>query len=164
MIVIKLFKRCDNDTKQYDTDCRSAPMLLYLHRWYLKLLLPVKWSTHLHRSTGIPTSILLDLYAIQDDTAYKEGQVSTVHHCILGLCFYRRGEHIIFYVCQSWLYYLFVTDCKYKFHNPEGKYFVTFSVVYWIDVFTRNIYREILLDSFKYCQNNKGLNIHGAAL
>lgn len=48
---------------------------------------------------------------------------------------------------------------KYKFRNPEGLYFITFSVVRWIDVFTRNIYREILLDSFKYCQQNKGLQI-----
>jgi len=49
---------------------------------------------------------------------------------------------------------------KYKFHNPEGLYFVTFTVVRWIDVFTRNNYREILLDSFKYCQASKGLIIH----
>lgn len=39
-------------------------------------------------------------------------------------------------------------------------YFITFSVVHWIDVFTRNIYREILLNSFKFCQQNKGLRIH----
>jgi len=50
---------------------------------------------------------------------------------------------------------------KYKFRNTEGKYFVTFSVINWIDVFTRNMYREILLESLVYCQNNKGLIIHG---
>jgi putative transposase len=49
---------------------------------------------------------------------------------------------------------------KYKFHNPEGIYFVTFAVVRWIDVFTRNRYREILLESFRYCQKEKGLRIH----
>ena len=49
---------------------------------------------------------------------------------------------------------------KYKFHNPEGTYFVTFSIVGWVDVFTRNEYRNIMLDSFKYCINNKGLVIH----
>ncbi len=49
---------------------------------------------------------------------------------------------------------------KYKFHDSEGTYFITFSVVGWVDIFTRNEYRNILLDSFKYCINNKGLVIH----
>lgn len=49
---------------------------------------------------------------------------------------------------------------KYKFHNPDGVYFITFSVVKWVDVFTRDIYRKIMLDSFRYCQKEKGLVIH----
>lgn len=48
---------------------------------------------------------------------------------------------------------------KYKFYNPKGIYFVTFSVVKWIDVFTRNLYKDILLDSLTFCQKNKGLRI-----
>ncbi|MEM6737238.1 MAG: transposase, partial [Bacteroidota bacterium] len=27
---------------------------------------------------------------------------------------------------------------KYKFHNKEGLYFISFAVVYWIDVFVRD--------------------------
>jgi putative transposase len=49
---------------------------------------------------------------------------------------------------------------KYKFHDPEGLYFITFTVIRWLDVFTRNIYREILINSLKFCQQNKGLNLH----
>jgi REP element-mobilizing transposase RayT len=49
---------------------------------------------------------------------------------------------------------------KYKFHDPDGLYFITYSVVKWIDVFTRDEYREIILDSFRYCQKEKGLVIH----
>lgn len=49
---------------------------------------------------------------------------------------------------------------KYKFYNPKGVYYITFAVVRWIDVFTRNIYRKMLIDSFRYCQNSKGLTIH----
>jgi len=30
----------------------------------------------------------------------------------------------------------------------------------WIDVFTRKIYRDIVLDSLKHCQSEKGLLIH----
>jgi len=48
---------------------------------------------------------------------------------------------------------------KYKFRNPEGVYFVSFAVVDWVDVFTRNIYKDIVVDSMVYCQKNKGLEI-----
>lgn len=49
---------------------------------------------------------------------------------------------------------------KYKFKDPDGCYFVTYAVVDWADVFTRNMYREILLDSWRHCQQHKGLSIH----
>jgi REP element-mobilizing transposase RayT len=49
---------------------------------------------------------------------------------------------------------------NYKFHNPEGAYFVSFAVVEWIDVFTRNEYKNILLDSLRFCQKYKGLEVY----
>ena len=48
---------------------------------------------------------------------------------------------------------------NYKFHNPDGLYFVSFAVVYWLDVFTRNQYKDILLDSLSFCQKEKGMEI-----
>uniref|UniRef100_A0A7S2PNJ4 Transposase IS200-like domain-containing protein n=1 Tax=Leptocylindrus danicus TaxID=163516 RepID=A0A7S2PNJ4_9STRA len=48
---------------------------------------------------------------------------------------------------------------NYKFHNPEGLYFVSFAVVYWLDVFTRNEYKNVLVKSLAYCQTNKGMEI-----
>ena len=48
---------------------------------------------------------------------------------------------------------------KYKFHNPEGVYFVSFAVEGWVDVFTRNEYKNILIENLNYCQQNKGLEI-----
>ena len=48
---------------------------------------------------------------------------------------------------------------NYKFHNPEGIYFVSFAVVEWIDVFTRNEYKNILLESLEYSQKEKGMEI-----
>jgi putative transposase len=53
---------------------------------------------------------------------------------------------------------------KYKFSDKEAVYFVTATTVDWIDVFTRNIYRDILLDSFRFCQKNQGLQIHAWVL
>jgi len=49
---------------------------------------------------------------------------------------------------------------NYKFHNQERQYFVTFSVVRWIDVFTRREYKDILVDSLKFCIKNKGLELY----
>ena len=49
---------------------------------------------------------------------------------------------------------------NYKFKNQEKLYFVSFAVVYWIDVFIRNEYKNKLLDSIKYCQSNKGLQVY----
>ena len=44
---------------------------------------------------------------------------------------------------------------KYKFLDPEGIYFVSFATVDWVDVFTRQEYKDIFIDSLKYCQKNK---------
>ena len=53
---------------------------------------------------------------------------------------------------------------KYKFDDIEGVYFVTSTVVDWIDVFTRDIYRDILLDSIRFCQKNQNLQLHAWVL
>ena len=50
---------------------------------------------------------------------------------------------------------------KYKFRNQENLYFVTSTVVYWLDVFIRNEYREEILKSIRYCQANKDLELYG---
>lgn len=47
-----------------------------------------------------------------------------------------------------------------KFHNPNGLYFITFSVIHWIDVFTRKAYRDIVVESLAYCQKEKGLILY----
>ena len=50
---------------------------------------------------------------------------------------------------------------KYKFRDPSANYFVSFATVSWIDVFTRRLYKDILVDSLNYCVENKGLIIYG---
>jgi len=50
---------------------------------------------------------------------------------------------------------------KYKFGDQDKLYFVSFAVVNWIDLFIRNEYKQIMLDSWKHCQANKGLEIYG---
>lgn len=50
---------------------------------------------------------------------------------------------------------------KYKFHTKEGAYFISFSVVHWIDIFTRMDYFNILTDALDYCRKHKGMVIFG---
>jgi len=50
---------------------------------------------------------------------------------------------------------------KYKFTDPQGLYFISFAVINWIDVFIRNEYKDIVLKSWQYCIDNKGLKIFG---
>jgi len=48
----------------------------------------------------------------------------------------------------------------YRISNQEAAYFLTFQIVGWVDIFTRKIYRDVVIESLKYCQNNKGLHIY----
>ena len=48
----------------------------------------------------------------------------------------------------------------YRVYDPAGVYFVTFTVHQWVDVFTRLVYVEILLENIRYCQQHKGLQIY----
>ena len=50
---------------------------------------------------------------------------------------------------------------KYKFHDNDKLYFISFATVHWIDVFIREEYMKIVLDSWKFCQEKKGLEIYG---
>ncbi|HFK5565432.1 TPA: transposase [Elizabethkingia anophelis] len=50
---------------------------------------------------------------------------------------------------------------KYKFHEKDGAYFISFATVFWIDVFTRIEYFNIIIDSLNYCRKNKGMSIFG---
>ncbi|WP_295652368.1 transposase [uncultured Mucilaginibacter sp.] len=44
--------------------------------------------------------------------------------------------------------------------STDELFFVTLTVTDWIDVFTRRIYNEFIIENLAYCQKNKGLNIY----
>jgi putative transposase len=52
----------------------------------------------------------------------------------------------------------------YRIWNKEGIHFITFAVVEWVDVFTRRDYRDIVLDSIRHCQQEKGLVLYSWCL
>ena len=48
----------------------------------------------------------------------------------------------------------------YQIDNQQGSYYVTLQTIDWVDVFTRAIYKDIIIESLKYCINNKGLVVY----
>jgi len=49
----------------------------------------------------------------------------------------------------------------YKITDQQAVHFITCTVAQWIDVFTRREYADIIIDSIKFCQENKGLCVFG---
>jgi REP element-mobilizing transposase RayT len=47
----------------------------------------------------------------------------------------------------------------YKIRNQGATHFLTFSIMGWIDIFSRQRYRDLILESFSFCRKNKGLEI-----
>jgi REP element-mobilizing transposase RayT len=47
----------------------------------------------------------------------------------------------------------------YRIEDQSALYFLTLSVVGWIDIFSRQRYRDIVIESLKYCQQNLGLQV-----
>jgi REP element-mobilizing transposase RayT len=53
---------------------------------------------------------------------------------------------------------------NYKFHDQEKPYFISFATVYWLDVFTRPVYKGIFVDSVNHCIKEKGLIVYAWVL
>lgn len=53
---------------------------------------------------------------------------------------------------------------KYKINDQNSPYFLTMTIVGWIDLFTRKELKLLIVDSLKYCQKNKGLIIYAWCL
>lgn len=47
----------------------------------------------------------------------------------------------------------------YQISEKVGLYYLTFQIVHWIDVFSRKECRNIIVESLRYCQGNKGLSL-----
>jgi putative transposase len=48
----------------------------------------------------------------------------------------------------------------YIIYDQQAIYYMTFTIIGWIDVFSRQAYRDIVIDSLKFCQKSKGLHLH----
>jgi len=50
---------------------------------------------------------------------------------------------------------------SYQIRDQHAMYFLTPQVVFWLDVFTRKIYRDIFIDSLIFCRKKKNLEVYG---
>lgn len=48
----------------------------------------------------------------------------------------------------------------YQIKDQEALHYVTFQIVGWVDLFTRKVYRDIIIENLKCCQQHKDLEIH----
>ena len=49
---------------------------------------------------------------------------------------------------------------KYKVIEQDKPYFITLTIVGWVDLFVRPVYTQILDESLNYCVKSKGLIVH----
>ena len=53
---------------------------------------------------------------------------------------------------------------SYPIRDQQALYFLTFTTVGWVDIFTRPVYKDIIIDSLRYCQEKKGLELFAYCL
>ena len=53
---------------------------------------------------------------------------------------------------------------NYYIEDQHAVYFLTFTVTDWVDVFTRPVYNNIILEGLTYCRANKGLKLYAWCL
>lgn len=48
----------------------------------------------------------------------------------------------------------------YRIADQSAGHYMTFQVIDWVDIFSRKIYRDILIDSMKFCESRMNLEIY----
>ena len=48
--------------------------------------------------------------------------------------------------------------------KKNASYYLTLTVVNWVDVFTRKNHKQVIVDSLRYCIRHKGLNVYAWCL
>ncbi len=52
----------------------------------------------------------------------------------------------------------------YRIHDQQGLYFLTFTIVSWVDIFTRPAYKDLIIESLRFCQQKKELELFAYCL
>ncbi len=49
----------------------------------------------------------------------------------------------------------------YRITNPTGLYFITATIVDWVDIFTRQSYRDVIIENLNFYHQQRGLRTYG---
>ncbi len=49
----------------------------------------------------------------------------------------------------------------YKIRNQSKPHYITFTVVDWVDIFTRQVYKDIIIENLNYCIKEKSMIVFG---
>ena len=49
---------------------------------------------------------------------------------------------------------------KYKINDHQSLHFITFATVEWVDALSRPLYKDVIIESLKFCTINKGLALY----
>ncbi len=57
---------------------------------------------------------------------------------------------------------LFIIDEGFKIRNQAGNsyFYLSYYIVEWVDVFTRKLYKDHIIEDLRYCQEEKGLIVY----
>src|SRR4051812_31637 len=48
----------------------------------------------------------------------------------------------------------------YRIKDQFTAYFITLTIIDWVDLFTRKEYKDLIIDSFNHCIQQKGLQVY----
>jgi REP element-mobilizing transposase RayT len=54
-----------------------------------------------------------------------------------------------------------MNESGYQINDQTKAHFITSTVIDWVDVFSRKVYKDIVIESLKYCIKNKGMILYG---
>ena len=49
---------------------------------------------------------------------------------------------------------------NYRIKNQSNRFYLTLTVDRWIDVFSRQVFRDVLIDSLRYCRKERGVGFY----
>jgi hypothetical protein len=92
---------------------------------------------------------------------YKSGLMCKFFSPLVGIC---NPRPTLKWICNPRNRELYLSmGFKYTITSRE-KYFLTITVVDWIDVFTRKELSEVIINALRYCQQHKNLQIYAWCL
>lgn len=57
--------------------------------------------------------------------------------------------------------YLKMETDGYKIRDQSKPHYITFTLVDWVDIFTRQVYNDIIIENLDYCIKEKGMIVFG---